>query len=324
MMIIYPLLLVAAAISPAAGRLLSPADLSDATMPFDPTTTTSGDPAYCYLPDKYCYHIGVPDCCDNFPCPPDKPPPCDFTTSTEATTPSTPDLSDATMPTDTNTQPSSGGAPYCFVNNTDCYLNGKPDCCQIDPTGCDPIVAPECDIGSTFTSSTTTSGAAPVEDPTGSLTGSTKSSEVDGESIITPTVASSTSDDNSNNYCCVTLADDACPSDMPIKDRVETTQNPKNDGTSLNVTVCCDEGSHATSFIPVESLIACGDGESSGNSTLPVISTIMDTDKGEEEVEEEPELPVTEPSNGDDTLLKLCMGIGPILVISALISIELW
>ena len=127
---------------------------------------------YCvWGPNTTCYSTGWPSCCQlpnhTSVCPED-PPPCEdidiftqppyyYSTSTPTTTIATPPTpppfswSEATAPPNTSPsiweEPSSeSGAPYCFIQDFDCYLEGVPECCKEgDGTSCDALIAPDCD-----------------------------------------------------------------------------------------------------------------------------------------------------------------------------------
>ena len=118
-------------------------------------------------------------------CPVEERPPCDiltpppyyYPTSTPSTTIATPPTtpppfswSEATAPL--NTSPSmwagepSEGAPYCFVQDFDCYLEGVPECCKEDGS-CDALIAPDCDnVETSTTGITETSSTVLLTTPT--------------------------------------------------------------------------------------------------------------------------------------------------------------
>jgi len=181
MMIINHLLLTITAVSPALAA-------GDRAL-------VGGD--YCvWGPNVTCYTSGWPSCCQlpnhTSVCPED-PPPCEdidiftqppyyYSTSTPTTTIATPpptpppfSWSEATAPPNTSPsiweEPSSesgAGAPYCFVQDFDCYLEGVPECCKEDETSCDELIAPECDnVESTSTTDITeTSSTVLLTTPT--------------------------------------------------------------------------------------------------------------------------------------------------------------
>ena len=196
-MIINRLLLtIITAVSPVAARLLAAGT----------ERTLVGGDYCVWGPNTTCYSSGWPLCCQlpnhTSVCPED-PPPCEdiaqdgITSSTTSTPPiiltpppyyyptSTPTITIATPPTTPppfswseatappNTSPSiwAGeepleGAPYCFVQDFDCYLEGVPECCKEDATNCDALITPECDnVESSTTGITETSSTVLLTTP---------------------------------------------------------------------------------------------------------------------------------------------------------------
>ena len=191
------------------------------------SSTTSTPPMlignYCTLsPEDDCYISGWPLCCETKDCPVE-PPPCEiltpppyyYPTSTPttaiATPPTTPppfSWSEATAPPNTSPsiwagEPSSkSGAPYCFVQDFDCYLEGVPECCKEDATNCDALITPECDnVESSTTGITETSSTVLLTTPTETTEEVNETISDGGEELSTtttdtePTVA--TLDDSS-------------------------------------------------------------------------------------------------------------------------------
>jgi hypothetical protein len=111
---------------------------------------------YCtYSPDTDCYVNGRPECCldDSSECPEEQPP-CNVVSSPSPTTPS-PTSAPVPLP----------GADYCtYSPDTECYVNGRPECCLDDSSEC-PEEQPPCNAVSSPSPTSPSSTSAPVPLP---------------------------------------------------------------------------------------------------------------------------------------------------------------
>ena len=120
-------------------------------------------------------------------------------------------------------EPSSeSGAPYCFVQDFDCYLEGVPECCKEDATSCDALIAPDCDnVESSTTGITETSSTALLTTPT-ETTGEGNATISDGGDEL-----STTTTDTDTEPTVATL-DDSSIEDTSVGPTYSPTPTPQS------------------------------------------------------------------------------------------------